>query len=111
MSNWRAKIRFPVAADRAVRNFASKNERKLKDLLHELLDSGLVDISAKGLDYEFSIDKVLKDNNCDDCNYVVDDTYKDRIQAQVHLLNGRGKQGKVFAESLLVGMAKHKINW
>lgn len=105
MAHWRARVTLHPETDKQIRDLASRSELGLKSLIHSLLDEGINLLAERGTDHTFlyTDEERIKGTRFE---YVIDDTYRERLQRQSHLFDGGGKLGKTLGECLLIGLAQ-----
>ncbi|MEO1329900.1 MAG: hypothetical protein AAFW46_09580 [Pseudomonadota bacterium] len=110
MANWRARMKLPEAADKAIRTKAAQDEVKLKTFVEGLMSEGLDRLVEAGADHDFEIDGLIQSNGgLPVVEYVIDDGLRRRVEPAAPLASGRGKQGKVMAEALLLALKSRGI--
>ncbi len=106
MANWRARMKLPEDADQAIRTKAAQDEIKLKTFVEGLLDEGLTKLVAEGADRAFQIDALIQTpGGLPQVEYVIDAGFRKRVESAAPLAKGRGKQGRVMSEALLIALA------
>lgn len=109
MAVWRARVKLPLATDTAIRDFAIKNGKKLKNAVQEMIDDGIETIRKDGAAYVFTYPAIWDAGDCPEVEYVIDDSYKVEVDSLTASVTGKGKLGKALAEAILIGARLRRL--